>query len=130
VPFLAVFWADGERAGDDGMAVANGKWAQSARWKDGPIFTSELPVGRPYKPSVSPTSSTKSQVMKSTILPGPNFFYPLQIFRHGYCRFELCPILEASFEPNTLQTCFTAYMREWQIWPDNQLTRPASVTAQ
>lgn len=31
VPFLAVFWADEERAGDDGMAVVSGKWAQRAR---------------------------------------------------------------------------------------------------
>jgi len=28
VPCLAVFWADGEGASDDGMAVVGGKWAQ------------------------------------------------------------------------------------------------------
>jgi hypothetical protein len=38
--------------------------------------------------------------------------------------------LAAPFEPITLQTCFTAHTQEWQIWLDNQLTRPASVTAQ
>jgi hypothetical protein len=25
IPFLAVFWTDGERAGDNGIVVANGK---------------------------------------------------------------------------------------------------------
>jgi hypothetical protein len=31
VLFLAVFGVDEERAGDDGMAVVNSKWAQMAR---------------------------------------------------------------------------------------------------
>jgi hypothetical protein len=60
VPCLAVLWADGERAGDDGMAVVSGKWApEAAVGGRAHIFSSALPVGRPFKPSVFPTSSKK-----------------------------------------------------------------------
>jgi hypothetical protein len=128
VPFLAVLWADGERAGDGGMAVVSGKWAQKARLEGD--LRSALPVGRPYKPSVSPTSKKPGgheiqQFCRTQLLP-----IHFKFFRHGYCRFESCPILAAPFEPITLQTCFTAHTQEWRIWLDNQLTRPASVTAQ
>jgi cellulose synthase/poly-beta-1,6-N-acetylglucosamine synthase-like glycosyltransferase len=112
VPFLAVFLADRERAGNSGMAVVNGKWVQRARWKDGPIFTSVLPIGRLYKPSISPTSSKRLQVMKSTVLPGRQLLSTFEFFYYSYYRFELYPILAASSKSNILQIYFTVYIQE------------------
>ena len=55
-----------------GMAVVSGKWAPEGEVGGRVhIFSSALPVGRPFKPSISPTPSTRSQVMKSAVLPGP-----------------------------------------------------------
>jgi len=104
VPCLAVLWAEGERAGNEGMAVVSGKWAlEGAVGGRAHIFSSAFPVGQPFKPSISPTSSTKSQVMKSAVLPGPQLLLVhFKFFRNGYCRFEPCPILGAPFEPNIL----------------------------
>jgi hypothetical protein len=120
LPFLAVFWADEERVGDDGMAVVNGKMGSEGEVGGGSIFSSALPVDRPYKPSISPTSSKRSQAMKSAVLPGTQLLLiHFKFFRNGYRRLEPCPISLASFEPNILQMCFTAHTQEWQIWPDN-----------
>jgi hypothetical protein len=119
VPCLAVLWAGRERVGDDGMAFVSGKWVPEGEvGGQAHIFSPALPVGRPFKPSISPTSSTRSQVMKSAVLPGLQLLIHLKLFRDGYCRFEPCPILAAPFKPILQTSCFTAHMQEWQIWPD------------
>jgi hypothetical protein len=71
VPCLVVLWAGGEWASDNDMAVMSCKWAlEGAVGGRAHIFSLALPVGRSFKPSISPTSSTRSQVMKSAVLLG------------------------------------------------------------
>jgi hypothetical protein len=49
-------------------------------WINRPIFSPALPMGRPFKPSVSPTSLIRSQVMKSSnFARTPTSSYPLEI---------------------------------------------------
>jgi hypothetical protein len=67
--FLTVLWVDGERVGNDGMVVVSGKWVLEGEVGGRAyIFSPALLVGRLLKPSISPTSLTRSQVMKSAIL--------------------------------------------------------------
>jgi hypothetical protein len=131
---LPCFRRMGNRLAMFGMAVVSGRWALEGEVGGRVhIFSSALPVDRPFKPSISPTPSTRSagyEISSFATTPTSYLIY-FEFFRHGYCRFELRPILAAPFKPNILQTsCFTAHAQEWQIWLDNQLTRPASVTTQ
>jgi hypothetical protein len=80
VRFLAVLWAGGERVGNNGMAVVSGKWVPEGEvggWAH--IFSPVLPVGRPLKPSISPTSSTRSQVKKSAVLQDQLLFTSISL---------------------------------------------------
>src|SRR5450432_3910390 len=99
-----ILWSAGSRTEARGGVIfmrcavscdALGGWGAGWRWWHGSCerqmgtegevggrahLRSALSVGRPYNPSISPTPSTISQVMKSAVLPGPQLLsYPLQI---------------------------------------------------
>ncbi len=107
-----------DRAGNNGMAVVSGKWAQ------GEVG------GRPYISCVSPPFQKAQFILLH--FRRTDFFYPyFKFFHNGNSRLRSCSILAAPFEPSILQAahCCTADTQEWRIWLDSQLSHPASVTA-